>query len=281
MPPHRKKRACFIDPDLVREMVMADSDSEAPQETDSDHGDSDSDSDFDTGPTRKVPRTEVPGVSDFEFAPDAAVPEPEIDRDIDEDYMHDSDSEVEDEVEHQANPNPERTRHEVDDHWISMGEEEWAPSWQNSYNEEPKLLFDANNFKPVDFFYRFFPEDLFTMLAEQTNLYARQTIQRLGVLQQHSRLNKWRETTADEMKAFTALQISMGLVTKPAIHMYWEESWLIGTPGFTKVMSRNRYEPFSNEFPFYFDICFRYFTQNVLMKTGRSRLSSDELPTYA
>ncbi|XP_030839578.1 piggyBac transposable element-derived protein 4 [Strongylocentrotus purpuratus] len=214
----------------------------APQETDSDHGDSDSDSDFDSGPTRKVPRTEAPGVSDFEFAPDAAVPEPELDRDIDEDFMHDSDSEVEDEVEHQANPNPEPARHEVDDDWISMGEEEWAPSWQNPYNEEPKLLFDANHFKPVDFFYRFFPEDLFTMLAEQTNLYARQTIQRLGVLQQHSRLNKWTETTTDEMKAFTALQISMGLVTKPAIHMYWEENWLIGTPGFSKVMSRNRYQ---------------------------------------
>lgn len=164
-----------------------------------------------------------------------------IERDIDADFMHDSDSVVEDKVEPQANPEP--ACHEEEDHWINMGEEEWATSSQNPYSEEPKLLFGTNNLKPVNFFHQFFPEDLFTKLAEQMNLYARQTIQRLSVLQQHSRLNKWKETTANEMKAFTALQIAMGLVTKPVIHMYWEEKWLIRTPGFNTVMSRNRYEP--------------------------------------
>ena len=48
-------------------------------------------------------------------------------------------------------------------------------------------------------------------------------------------------TTPVEMKAFTGLQVTMGmvLVTTPGILMYWEESWLVGTPGFRTVMSRN------------------------------------------
>ena len=60
------------------------------------------------------------------------------------------------------------------------------------------------------------------------------------------------------MKAFTALQIAMGLVTKPAVEMYWEEDWLLGTPGFSTVMSRNRsvieFIEFNIDFFFHYNI---------------------------
>ncbi|XP_041485361.1 piggyBac transposable element-derived protein 4-like [Lytechinus variegatus] len=45
------------------------------------------------------------------------------------------------------------------------------------------------------------------------------------------------------MRAFTALQIAIGLVTKPAIANYWETiSGVLATLGFGEVMPRNRYQ---------------------------------------
>lgn len=218
-PPRKKVR--YLDPDFVREMVLeqsgavrADSDSDSPSESDSD----DTDSESDYGPTHDNQSSEAGDESDVSV-------------------MHDSDSEFEDEANVEAPPE----NHQQDQPWISLGEEEWNPDWLDEYDDQPKLLFDADNgTKPVDFFYRYFPEDLFDTFATQTNLYARQYRQRIGVLQQHSRFNKWRETNSDELKAFTALQIAMGLVSKPALPMYWEGNWLLGTPGFGSVMSRNR-----------------------------------------
>uniref|UniRef100_A0A8C1TF10 PiggyBac transposable element-derived protein domain-containing protein n=1 Tax=Cyprinus carpio TaxID=7962 RepID=A0A8C1TF10_CYPCA len=44
------------------------------------------------------------------------------------------------------------------------------------------------------------------------------------------------------MKAFLALHLCMGLVEKAEIEDYWAEFWPSYTPGFGKVMSRNRFE---------------------------------------
>ncbi|KAI2645906.1 PiggyBac transposable element-derived protein 4 [Labeo rohita] len=44
------------------------------------------------------------------------------------------------------------------------------------------------------------------------------------------------------MKAFLALHLCMGLVENAEIEDYWAEFWPTYTPGFGKVMSRNRFE---------------------------------------
>ncbi|KAM4583571.1 piggyBac transposable element-derived protein 4-like [Odontesthes bonariensis] len=44
------------------------------------------------------------------------------------------------------------------------------------------------------------------------------------------------------MKAFLALHLCMGQVDKPEIEDYWAEFWPTHTPGFGKVMARNRFE---------------------------------------
>ena len=46
-------------------------------------------------------------------------------------------------------------------------------------------------------------------------------------------------TSEDEMKAFYAMQVSMGLIRLPLLHDYWSTNPLIGTPGIVKGMSRN------------------------------------------
>ena len=44
------------------------------------------------------------------------------------------------------------------------------------------------------------------------------------------------------MKAYFALQFTTGLVQKHEIDDYWSTFWLIETPGFTKIVPRNRFE---------------------------------------
>ncbi|XP_041473820.1 piggyBac transposable element-derived protein 4-like [Lytechinus variegatus] len=224
-PPPRGKRPRFFDPDEVREMVMRETPPAlARADSDSDESlESASESEPDLEPERSG--DEQGGEVGGGLGTD--------------DYQHDSDSEVEDDDDQPQQQLPQQQP----DMWIDLGDEDWAPSWQqNSYQERPKLLFDHTDYEPVDYFSQFFPDEVFELMATQTNLYAKQTIGRLGVLQQHSRLNKWTDTTPAELKAFIALQMAMGLVTKSATDQYWEENWLLGTPGFSTVMCRNRYQ---------------------------------------
>ena len=221
MAPIRRRRD-FFTADQVRELVM---DPVPTADSDSEESETDSDEEDEPGPTRTLLRNPT-----------------EHDNGVD--INHDSDSEFEEEIRDDVSM---VSAEDEPEEWIRLEDgDEWQADWLDDFSENggrPKLLFDVNqNTKPLDYFYQFFPEELFVLMARETNRYAKQTLQRLGVLQEHSRLNKWTDTTAEEMKAFTGLQMAMGLVTKPALSMYWEETWIFATPGFGTVMSRNRWE---------------------------------------
>jgi len=62
---------------------------------------------------------------------------------------------------------------------------------------------------PVDFFCKFFDEDVFSMLVQQTNLYAKQ-----------SKIRHWNDTSVDKMHAFIAALIGMVLHEVPNANMY-------------------------------------------------------------
>ena len=44
------------------------------------------------------------------------------------------------------------------------------------------------------------------------------------------------------MKEFLGLLFLMGIIHKPAIHMYWSKDPLFSTPIFHAIMSRNRFQ---------------------------------------
>jgi len=102
--------------------------------------------------------------------------------------------------------------------------------------------------RPVDYFKMFFPDDLFDCIAKNTNLYASQFFDNPVIeddLPTFSRFRKWTETSASEIKKYVALQIAMGICSKPELGDYWGTFWLTHVP-FEKVMSRNRYEILSS-----------------------------------
>ena len=53
-------------------------------------------------------------------------------------------------------------------------------------------------------------------------------------------MKMWRETTADEIKAFISIEIAMGLTVTADRADHWSQHWLVGG-NFGKIMSYNRY----------------------------------------
>ena len=63
---------------------------------------------------------------------------------------------------------------------------------------------------PLEFFCRFFDDDLFDLLVKQTNLYARQ-----------NKIRHWEDATIVELKAFLGILIAMGLHHVPTVDLFW------------------------------------------------------------
>lgn len=80
----------------------------------------------------------------------------------------------------------------------------------------------------------------FRLISEHTILFAEQFFDNPSDLTQHSRFQKWTDTSPNEIQAFVALQIATGLNCKPSVKDYWRKYWLTETK-FGSVMSWNRY----------------------------------------
>ena len=108
-------------------------------------------------------------------------------------------------------------------------DQNWIPSFQ----ERNGVLVNTTDFESLNYFMLFFPEDLFSLMVKQTNLFAEQ------LFATHPNLTA-NATTSSEMKAFVALQIAMGLNCKPTVQDHWRKYWLTEIQ-FSAVMSRDRY----------------------------------------
>lgn len=113
--------------------------------------------------------------------------------------------------------------------------------WLPNYQRPRGILVDTSDFKPVDYFSLFFSDEALTLMAEETNRYAMQYLDSTCDFPQSSRLHKWYDTSVEEMKAYLALQIAMGLCQKPSLEDYWGTFWITFTD-FKRVMPRNRFE---------------------------------------
>lgn len=96
---------------------------------------------------------------------------------------------------------------------------------------------------PEETFHKFFPESVYELVAEETNKYAWQCFDVTTDIPKRSRLHSWHDITANDVKAFTATQIAMGLVSKPTEESYFQDNfWLTKTPAFSKIFSRDKYQ---------------------------------------
>ena len=113
-----------------------------------------------------------------------------------------------------------------------------ASTTQQSFlSDQPPFMKKAGSLLPLDetdhpceFFEAIFGSNTFDHIATQTNLYA-------------SQCNvTWEETSSEEIKAFFGLLLAMGVHRLPFLTDYWSQNPLLGAPGITKCMPRDRFK---------------------------------------
>lgn len=95
------------------------------------------------------------------------------------------------------------------------------------------------NVSPNDFFSQLFGDSVIDTIVTETNRYARQ---KLGDTR---RLEKWKDITNRELKAYFGICIIMGINILPQIAMYWSTNSFIGNSGIQSIMTKNRFEEVS------------------------------------
>ena len=107
-----------------------------------------------------------------------------------------------------------------------------------NYNKTPGPTTTASsNVTPLELFSRFFTDEVWDLLVQETNRYASENVSHTP----HAR--PWEDVTVPEMKAFTGILILMGIVKLPRLDMYWQVKHpLIATEGMSSIMSRIRFE---------------------------------------
>jgi hypothetical protein len=92
--------------------------------------------------------------------------------------------------------------------------------------------------EPYDFYSLFVSDEIFNIIAVQTNLFASQKLSN----QQSYRLDQWFDTDPNEIRRFFGLIIWMGIVRIPSIKSYWSKNEGFNLKLPCKIMSRNRFE---------------------------------------
>ena len=89
-------------------------------------------------------------------------------------------------------------------------------------------------------FYKYFFDDAFLhLIKEETNRYARQKI--TPNAKRYSIASMWKPCTIQELKAFFAIIVHMGLVKKPEIYDYWSTDTMLDSNFARHLLSRNRF----------------------------------------
>lgn len=95
--------------------------------------------------------------------------------------------------------------------------------------------------KEVDFFGRFFSDELLNQIVSETNRFAAVKIQKNTPFSRYSIWSKWEEVQLEVMKAFLGVILNMALNPKPQVKDYFSRNWLDQMPFFTNVFSRARF----------------------------------------
>lgn len=98
--------------------------------------------------------------------------------------------------------------------------------------------------EPYDAFMDIWSKDIMELIANETNLYAKQTIDAMkakGTLKPTSRVHQWQDTDADEIAVLFAVYMYMGIDVRSSQNEYWKANDYLEMPRFKDLLSYNRY----------------------------------------
>ena len=114
--------------------------------------------------------------------------------------------------------------------------------WLRSFVEPCGPMNMPGELDEVELFSKFFNDAVIELMVTETNRYADQAKAKQGEnATAHSRISQWKPTTVEEIKAFIALILVIGLTERSSFTLYWTTDPLLEIPGFRKVMSRDRF----------------------------------------
>ena len=96
--------------------------------------------------------------------------------------------------------------------------------------EGPVESHSPDSYNALDYFKLLWPDALTSLIANETNRYARQKVR-----------SNWVDVTTDELWTFFGIIIAMGLHRLPRIRDYWSSDSLLGIPAVQQAMSFNRF----------------------------------------
>ncbi|KAI8440905.1 hypothetical protein MSG28_009203 [Choristoneura fumiferana] len=111
---------------------------------------------------------------------------------------------------------------------------------EEQYTRDPGPRIPTENI--LDIFNAIWDLTIISLIVEQTNLYAWQTIAKmseLGALPKY--LDLWVDTTVEEIRRLFSIMIYMSLNHRARLSEYWSTGTL-GMPDFRKLMSKNRFQ---------------------------------------
>jgi len=126
--------------------------------------------------------------------------------------------------------------------WVEVGPDYVFPEPPTPFLENvgPKHMPSVDS-APIKYFDLFFTTSFLMLIVNETNRYASQYIN-TAELKDKSRVKEWLPVTMDEIKAFIACILNMGLVRKPTIFSYWSKLSSGSTPWFPQMFPRNRFQ---------------------------------------
>lgn len=121
---------------------------------------------------------------------------------------------------------------------------EWSDELEDfdidEFSGRQEMKFNVpDNVSANNFFSQLFGDSIMDIIVTETNRYARQK------LANTPRLEKWKDITKQELRAYFGICIIMGINNLPRIAMYWSTDPFIGNTGIQSVMARNRFEELS------------------------------------
>ena len=93
-----------------------------------------------------------------------------------------------------------------------------------------------------DFFTLYVTDKRIDEVVTQTNLYARQYLEKeKDNLKPNSTAHQWKPTERAEMLTFLGLLMLMGIVHKARLTMYWSRDNIMAAPIFNQITRRDRF----------------------------------------
>lgn len=134
---------------------------------------------------------------------------------------------------------PPQKKARVDDDIFKWTKADFHPTIHDFKNEDSGCKIDGlgDSPSPLEIFEHFLPTDFVEEIVNQTNNYYQYVINKNPA----SALKNYRPTDVNEMYTFFGVCLLMPLTKKHRLQDYWTKEFIIETPIFGQVMSRDRY----------------------------------------